>query len=120
MAAAETMITLRSKIFAIFHRSPADLAEPPWAEALPTADERFAASEYWHEIVKSIRTPRASHIHAALRLVVARIIADRTSGEILRGGAGTATWQTFADASRLALAIEIELGLLPRRRRGSA
>lgn len=103
------------KIISLFRRAPPhELAEPSWDEVLSNADERQAAAGYWRNIVGSIRATEAAHNHAVLRLVVSYIVADRTSGEILRGGAGELAWRTHADASRLATEIERALGLSPR------
>jgi hypothetical protein len=110
------------KIISLFRRAPRhELAEPSWDEVLTSPDERQAAASYWRGIASAFRVHGIAHSHAVLRLVVAYIVADRTSAEILRGGAGEQTWRTHLDASRLATEIESQLGLLPSaRRRGSA
>jgi hypothetical protein len=104
------------KMISLFRRSAPsrDLVEPSWDEVLPSADERQAAASYWRGIASAIRATGTAHNHAVLRLVVSYIVADRTSAEILRGGAGELAWRTHADASRLATEIERELGLSPR------
>jgi hypothetical protein len=109
-------------ILSLFRGSPQRvLAEPSWDEVLSSADERQAAASYWRGIASAIRVHGTAHSHAVLRLVVAYIVADRASAEILRGGAGELAWRAHADASRLATEIELHLGLLPpTQRRGSA
>jgi hypothetical protein len=103
--------------FSIFRKSIPDMTEPSWEEVLTSRDEQRSAAGYWREVTTSMRsrgTLKPMNAHAVLRLVVAYIVADRSSAEILRGGAGELAWRTHADASRLATEIERALGLSPR------
>lgn len=104
-------------IFRLFRRAPPKLVEPPWADVLASSDEQQSASSYWREVTAAIGargTLKPVNTHAVLRLVVAYVVADRTSAQFLRGGgAAELVWRTYADASRLATEIERDLGLPP-------
>jgi hypothetical protein len=109
------MITLHA-IFSALGRPPVPLEEPAWAEALANPSERQAAAGYWHAIVDELHargTIEPVHGPAVLRLVIAYLVADRASLEVLRDGMGERAWRVYLEAAQLAAAIESDLGLLP-------
>jgi hypothetical protein len=100
----------------IFSRRPAPaLAEPSWGEVLANVDEQRAAASYWRDVTVAMRargTIEPVNGPAVLRLVIAYLVADRASAEVLRSS-GEHAWRVFLDASQLASTIESDLGLLP-------
>ncbi len=100
---------------AIFGRAPPPLPEPAWDEVMANSDERRAAAGYWRDITTMLgarRTIDPANGPAILRLVVAYLVADRASAEVLRN-AGERVWSVYREASQLASAIESDLGLSP-------
>jgi hypothetical protein len=97
------------------HRAPAHLEVPPWEEVLANPEERLAAAGYWRDVEAAMRargTIGPVNFPTVLRLVIAYLVADRASVEVLRS-TGERAWNTYLEAARLATELEGELGLLP-------
>lgn len=65
------------------------VAEPQWAELLPTAAEQAVAAEHWRRIVGEMRDREilfASNGHALQRLVLAYLVYDRCSEAVAAKG----------------------------------
>lgn len=103
----------------IFSRRRAPtLVEPSWGEVLSNPDERQSAAAYWRDAVAALdarRTIEPTIGAALLRMVIAYIVADRASVEVLRNS-GDHAWRVYLEAAQLATEIECGLGLLPRSR----
>jgi phage terminase small subunit len=108
-------------LFRQFCTAQRELPEPAWSEVLSNADEHRAAAGYWRSVATALQA-RGNidpvNCHAILRLVVAYIVCDRASADVMRSGApvDVQAWNVQLAASQLAGQIESDLGLSPRRR----
>lgn len=99
--------------------NPADFDTPSFDEVLAHPEEQESAARYWIAIAAAMRgkgTFSSVTSHAALRLVIAYIVADRFSAAVLRGGpqVDAQVWSTYLAAAQAASQLEQQLGIAPR------
>ncbi len=104
--------------------------EPDWSATFSDAAEVVRAHEEWTAVVTELKEAEALTVangHAIKRLVVFRIIYDRTADTVVEQGAvvparktkvpsHSAYWTVLRQSAEIIAAAEGELGLAPTRR----
>lgn len=105
-------------------------AEPTWAQLLDDPLDEVSAAEHWAEITDALSAAQTLAMvngHAIKRLVLARVIYDRSVRAVLEQGAVVPSPKTkvpqynlhqnvMAQMATLAAQLESELALSPRKR----